>query len=371
MDFQLSDEQVLLRDTTRDLLSRSYDPESRNKVIDTELGWSREVWSQLADIGILGLGFDPDEAGQLEIMVVLTEVGRRLAPEPIVHAALAPGALIAELGSEAQKQLLDEVAAGQRLLAFAHLEPGHRKPTAEVATKAERQGDSWTLSGRKNPVLAGDCANTLVVSAALPEGGTGLFLVDSDAVTRHGYPTFDGQRGAQVDLDHTPAEPLGDASDVQDASRAIRDAIIRIQSSLCSEAVGAMEEALRLTTDYLKTRKQFGVTLNKFQALTQRAADMYVSLEMARSMNLYAAMSIADANLDPVIASRAKLQIGRSGRHIAQEAIQLHGGIGMTAEYPVGHYAARLTAIEHTLGSAQDHLHVLIDQIGGYDLARL
>ena len=132
-----------------------------------------------------------------------------------------------------------------------------------------------------------------------------------------------------------------------------------------------MEEALRLTTDYLKTRKQFGVTLNKFQALTQRAADMYVSLELARSMNLYAAMSIADGNLDPVIASRAKLQIGRSGRHIAQESIQMHGGIGMTAEYPVGHYAARLTAIEHTLGSSQDHLHVLIDHIAGYDLARL
>jgi alkylation response protein AidB-like acyl-CoA dehydrogenase len=132
-----------------------------------------------------------------------------------------------------------------------------------------------------------------------------------------------------------------------------------------------MEEALRLTTDYLKTRKQFGVTLNKFQALTQRSADMYVSLELARSMSLYAAMSIADGNLDPVIASRAKLQIGRSGRHIAQESIQLHGGIGMTAEYPVGHYAARLTAIEHTLGSTQDHLQVLIDHIADYDLARL
>jgi alkylation response protein AidB-like acyl-CoA dehydrogenase len=368
MDFQLSDEQVLLRDTTRDLLSRSYDTESRNKIIDTDLGWSRDVWSQLADTGILGLGFDPDEAGQIEIMLVLTEIGRRLAPEPVVHAALAPGALIAELGSEAQKQQLDDVAAGQRLLAFAHLEPGHRKPTARVTTQAVRQGDSWILHGQKNPVPAGDCADTLVVSAALPDGGTGLFLVDADTVTRHGYPTFDGQRGAQVDLDRTPAEPLGDAVD---ASRAIRDAIIGIQSALCSEAVGAMEEALRLTTDYLKTRKQFGVTLNKFQALTQRAADMYVSLELARSMNLYAAMSIADGNLDPVIASRAKLQIGRSGRHIAQEAIQLHGGIGMTAEYPVAHYAARLTAIEHTLGSSQDHLQILIDHIAGYDLARL
>jgi alkylation response protein AidB-like acyl-CoA dehydrogenase len=132
-----------------------------------------------------------------------------------------------------------------------------------------------------------------------------------------------------------------------------------------------MEEALRLTTDYLKTRKQFGVTLNKFQALTQRAADMYMSLELASSLNLYAAISIADGNFDPVIASRAKLQIGRSGRHIGQEAIQLHGGIGMTAEYPVGHYAARLTAIEHTLGSSQDHLQVLVSHLTDYDLARL
>jgi alkylation response protein AidB-like acyl-CoA dehydrogenase len=368
MDFQLSDEQALLRDTTRDLLSRTYDPETRNKVIETDLGWSRDVWNQLADTGILGLGFEPEEAGQIEIMVVLTEIGRRLAPEPVVHAALAPGALIAERGSDAQTQLLDEVAAGQKLLAFAHLETGHRKPTAAVTTQAARQGDSWTLTGTKNPVQAGDCAETLVVSAALPDGGTGLFLVDSEAVDRHPYPTFDGQRGAQIDLNSAPAEALGDAVD---ASPAIRDAIIRIQSALCAEAVGAMEEALRLTTDYLKTRKQLGVTLNKFQALTQRAADMYVSLESARSMSFYAAMSIADGNLDPVIASRAKLQVGRSGRHIAQESIQLHGGIGMTAEYPVGHYAARLTAIEHTLGSSQDHLQVLIDHIADYDLARL
>ncbi|MCV7412130.1 acyl-CoA dehydrogenase [Mycobacterium florentinum] len=368
MDLQLTDEQSLLRDTTRDLLSRSYDPESRNKVIGSDLGWSREVWSQLADTGILGLGFDPDEAGQIEIMVVLTEAGRRLAPEPILHAALAPGALIAERGTDTQKEQLDDVAAGQRLLAFAHLEPGHRKPTTTVTTQAVRQGDSWTLTGRKNPVLAGDCADALVVSAALPDGGTGLFLVDANAVTRHPFRTFDGQRGAQIDLDGAPADALGEAID---ASGAISGAIVRIQSALCAEAVGAMEEALRLTTDYLKTRKQFGVTLNNFQTLTQRAADIYVSLEMARSMSLYAAMSIADGNLDPLIASRAKVQIGRSGRHIAQESIQMHGGIGVTAEYPVSHYAARLTAIEHTLGTSGDHVHNLIDHLGDYDLARL
>jgi alkylation response protein AidB-like acyl-CoA dehydrogenase len=368
MDFQLSEEQTLLRDTTRDLLSRAYDPESRNKVIDSDLGWSREVWGQLAETGILGLGFDPDEAGQLEIMVVLVELGRRLAPEPVVHAALAPGAVIAEFGNEEQKRLLDDVAAGEHLLAFAHLEPKLRSPSGELTTHAVRQGDSWTLSGQKNPVFAGDSADTLVVSAALPDGGTGLFLVEAGATTRHPYRTFDGQRGAQIDLDGVPAQALGDGSD---ASSAIRDTIVRIQSALCSEAMGAMEEALRLTTDYLKTRKQFGVTLNKFQTLTQRAADMYVSLELARSMNYYAAMSVADGNLDPVIAARAKLQIGHSGRHIAQEAIQLHGGIGMTAEYPVGHYAARLTAIEQTLGSSREQLRVLVDHLGDYNVVSL
>ncbi|ORB04631.1 acyl-CoA dehydrogenase [Mycolicibacter minnesotensis] len=369
MDFQLSDEQVLLRDTTRSMLS-GYDTETRNKVIETEPGFNPEVWNQLAEVGILGLGFDPEESGPLEIMVVLTELGRRLAPEPVVHGALGPGALIVERGDAQQRALLDSVTEGEHVLAFAHTEPGMRGTTGTVATTAVAQGDSWRLSGRKNPVLTGDRADTLVVSAALPDGGTGLFLVDgsADGLTRHGYRTFDGQRGAQIDLADTPATALGEPTD---ATAAIERALIRISSALCAEAVGAMEESLRLTTDYLKTRKQFGVTLNTFQTLTQRAADMYVSLELARSMSMYAAMSLADDNYDPVIAARAKLQVGRSGRHIAQEAIQLHGGIGVTWEYPVGHFAARLTAIEHTLGSSQDQLHVLIDNVGGYGLAKL
>ncbi|CAJ1496076.1 acyl-CoA dehydrogenase family protein [[Mycobacterium] kokjensenii] len=368
MDFQLIDEQVLLRDTTRSMLA-DYDTETRNKIIETEPGFNPEVWKQLAEVGILGLGFDAD-SGPLEIMVVLTEIGRRLAPEPVVHGALGPGALIAERGDDAQRALLDEVAAGERMLAFAHTESAMRGITAAVTTTAVQQGDSWRLSGSKNPVLAGDRADTLVVSAALPNGGTGLFLVDpsGDGVTRQSYRTFDGQRGAQIDFADAPATALGEASD---ATTAIEHALIRISAALCAEALGAMEEALRLTTDYLKTRKQFGVTLNTFQTLTQRAADMYVSLELARSMSMYASMSLADGDIDPRIAARAKLQIGRSGRHIAQEAIQLHGGIGVTWEYPVSHYAARLTAIEHTLGSSQNQLQVLIDGLADYDLAKM
>ena len=368
MDFELSDEQILLRESARGLLARSYDAESRNKVIDTELGWSRDVWGQLAEIGILGLTFETDEVGPIETMVALTEVGRRLAPEPIIAAVLTPGVLIAAAGTDEQRRLLERVASAQSLLAFAHNEPGTRWPSIEPTTKAAQDGGSWLLTGRKNPVPAGDCADTLIVSAALPGGGVGLFLVDADTITRHKYRTFDGHRGAQIDLEQTPAEPLGDAVD---ATTVIRSAIVRTQSALCAEAVGAMAEALRLTTEYLKTRKQFGVTLNKFQTLTQRAADMYVSLEMARSMNMYAAMSIADGNLDPVVASRAKLAVGRAARHIGQEAVQLHGGIGVTAEYPVGHYLARLTAIEQTLGSCDDHLHVLIDRLGDYDVVTL
>ncbi|MGK2879985.1 MAG: acyl-CoA dehydrogenase family protein [Mycobacterium sp.] len=368
MDFDLSEEQALLRDTARELFNRAYDVEKLLRVTDTDLGWSRDVWSQLAEIGILGLGFDPDEAGQIEMILVASELGRRLAPEPVVQAALIPGGLIAEFGDDEQRKLLDDVAEGVTLLALAHQEQGMRGVSTRVTTRAERQGDSWGLTGRKNVVLAGGSADVFVVSAALPDNGIGLFLVSADAVSRQAFRTFDGQRAAQVELDSATAQPLGAGGD---AAQHLLNALIRFQSVLCAEAVGAMEEALRLTTEYLTSRKQFGVTLSTFQTLTQRAADMYVSLELARSMNFYAAMYIADGNFDPVIAARAKLQIIRSGRHIAQEAIQLHGGIGVTAEYPVSHYAARLTAIGQTLGSADDQLRTLMGTLGSYGTVSL
>lgn len=364
MNFDLTEEQQLLADTAREVLSRS------REHLDSP-GWSREVWRQLAEIGILGLGFDPAESGPIEVAAVMTEVGRHLAPEPIATAALLPGAVIAACGSADQRGLLDAVAAGDRLLAFAHTEPdtrGAAQRGAQLTTRATRDAGAWTVTGIKNPVLAGDCADTLVVTAALPGAGAGLFLVDAEATRRSGYRTFDNRTGAEIRLENTPAEQLGPDGD---ATAQIEAAVIRFQSALCAEAVGAMEEALRLTTEYLKTRKQFGAPLKTFQTLTQRAADMYVSLEVARSMNLYAAVCVADGRFDPVVAARAKLQIGRSGRHIAQEAIQLHGGIGVTAEYPVAHYAARLTAIEQTFGSATDQLRLLSEQVGEYGVAVL
>ncbi|OUS88564.1 acyl-CoA dehydrogenase family protein [Rhodococcus sp. NCIMB 12038] len=364
MNFELDEEQKLLRDTTREVLTRAYDTEKRNDVVGGQLGWSSVVWKQLAEVGVLGLGFSEEdggtEAGPVEIMAVMAEVGRRLAPEPVLDAVLVPGGLISDVGSvDQRKRILPGVAEGSTLLAFAHNEPGSRWPHIAVNTTASVDGEMWSLSGTKNPVPHGGSADLLVVSATLPGGDVRLFLVDGDAagLIRKPYRTHDGQRAAQISFTDVAAEPLGgDASDVR---AAIVAAEVKAQTALCAEAVGAMEEALTLTTDYLKQRRQFGVPLANFQALTFRAADMYVLLELARSMSLYATMSLAGGIVDPKVASRAKLQISRSSRKLSQEAIQLHGGIGVTAEYPVGHYASRLTAIEHTYGSAEEHLRVL------------
>lgn len=372
MHFELTEEQALLRDTTRGLLTRAYSPETRNAVTATELGWDPAVWKQLAELGILGLPFTEEDggagAGPVETMTVMNEIGRSLTPEPFLDTVVICGGLIAQGGSlEQRAHHLNRVADGTANLAFAHNEPGSRWPHEEIATTATSSDSGWVITGTKNPVLHGDCADTLVVSAVLPQGGIGLFLTaaDGDGVTRRTYGTHDGLRGAQVELVCVPAEPLGEGGD---ASALISEIQVRAQAALCAEAVGAMAEVLRMTTDYLKQRKQFGVPLAKFQTLTQRAADMYVSLELASSMSLYATMSLADGVVDPCIASRAKLQISQAAQHIGQEAIQMHGGIGMTAEYPVGQYVSRLTAIGHTLGSAEDHTRVLADKISDHDM---
>jgi alkylation response protein AidB-like acyl-CoA dehydrogenase len=363
MDFELNDEQVMLRDASRKVLSS--DITQRNAVTATDLGWNRDVWKQLAEMGVLGLPFAEADggsgAGPIETMVVMTEIGRSLAPEPYLDAVLVPGGLVADLGTDAQRAAyLPRLSDGTVLLAFAHAEPGTRWPATTVTTTATPAEGGWQLNGRKNPVLHGDRADALIVSAALADGGVGLFIVgaDSTGVRRESYATHDGLRGAQLELTDAPGEQLGTG----DVSAAIVAADVRAQAALCAEAIGAMTEALRLTTDYLKQRKQFGVTLSTFQALTHRAADMYVALELASSM------SLADGVVDPAVASRAKLAVGRAARLIGQEAIQLHGGIGMTDEYAVGHYVSRLVAIGHTLGSAEDHLRVLAAGVAGHEM---
>ncbi|KQP27867.1 acyl-CoA dehydrogenase family protein [Aeromicrobium sp. Leaf272] len=371
MDFTLDSEQTALRDAVRGLLSKTYDSsETRREVTKTDPGFSEKTWQQLAELGALGLPFSEEDggfgAGPVEVAIVAEEIGRVLAPEPYLETILAAG-LVADLGSAEQRaDVIGRVAEGALVLSFAHHDVGDAVVAAESA-------GTWTLTGVKEPVLHGERADLLVVTART-DAGVGVFLVDASAggVDRIGYRTHDGGRAARVAFDGATATPLGDPA--ADASDVVARNVARGQIALSHEAVGAMDVALRTTTEYLKTRKQFGVPLNTFQALTFRAADLYVSAELVRSTVTWATLVLQD-DPDRVLeaAARAKLQVSRAGRHIGQEAIQLHGGIGMTAEYSVGHYTSRLTAIDHTLGDGSEHLltlarsvadHGVVDPIG-------
>jgi alkylation response protein AidB-like acyl-CoA dehydrogenase len=354
VEYSYDNEQIALREAVNALLNRAYGGDQRRAVVATDPGFDEKTWARLADMGVLGLPFAEEDggmgAGPVEVSIIAEELGRVLAPEPFVESVVLAGGLVAAVGTAEQRaELLGPLSEGASVLAFAHAEPGGRWEAAARGVQAIADGDGWRLTGVKEPVLHGARADVLVVSGVV-DGTTRLFVVrgDAEGLTRAGYRTHDGGRAANVTFDGTPAQLLGEGD--ADRTQAVEEALARARVAYGSEALGAMETALSTTSEYLKTRKQFGVTLNKFQALTFRAADMYVSLELARSTVLWATL-VVDAGGDVVTAGlRARLQSSRAGRHIGKEAIQLHGGIGMTAEYKIGHYTSRLTAIDHQLG---------------------
>ncbi len=360
MDFTLDAEQTALRDAVRGLL-KGYDAEHRREVTEQDPGFDEAMWGRLAEMGVLGLPFAEDDggmgAGPAEVAVVAEEIGRVLAPEPFVESVVLAGGLVAAAGSEEQrKEILGGLAAGELVPAVAWCDPSGGEAGVRV--------DGETLTGVKEPVLGGARADLLVVIAE-----DRLFLVDPEDTERTSYRTIDGGRAARVAFDRTPATPLGDGGD---AAETTKDAIAAAMVAYCHEALGSMDTALRMTTEYLTTRQQFGMTLNRFQSLTFRAADMYTSLELTRSIVTWATMVLADpdssADRRREAAARAKLQVSRAGRHIGQEAIQLHGGIGMTAEYAVGHHTTRLTAIDHLLGDGHQQLRNLSRRLTDYDV---
>lgn len=375
MDFSHDTEQSALREAVSALLARSYGGDQRRAVTATEPGYDERTWAQLAEMGVLGLPFAEADggmgAGPVEVALVATEIGKVLAPEPFVEAVVLAGGLVAAVGTAAQRaEVLGPLAEGATLPILAHAEPGTRWASSARDVHATADGDGWRLTGVKEPVQHGVRADLLVVSAVVDggaaDGATGLFLIAGDAagLTRTGYHTHDGGRAAKIELAGAVGQRLGDSD--TDRTAELRLALARAQIAYCHEAVGAMGTALTMTSDYLKNRKQFGVTLNKFQALTFRAADMYVSLELVRSVALWATM-VLDAGGDVVAAAdRARLQTSRAGRHIGQEAIQLHGGIGMTAEYKLGHYTSRLTALDHVLGDGDTALGRLAAAVSSY-----
>jgi pimeloyl-CoA dehydrogenase small subunit len=373
MDFDLSEEQRLLQESLGRLIAERYAFERRQSYGQAPEGWSRELWAQYAGLGLLGLPFlerhGGSEGGPVETMLVMEAFGRALALEPYLATVVLGGGLLRAGGSEAlNAELVPKIAEGGLTLAFAHVERHSRWNLADVATRAVRDGGGWVLDGEKSVVLHGDGADMLAVTARVGGGqrdrsGIGVFLVDADAagVTRRGYPTQDGLRAAEVALDGVRVGAdmaLGEPGAALPLVERVVDEAI---AALCAEAVGAMSVMHELTVDYLKTRRQFGREIGSFQVLQHRAVDMLVALEQARSMAMFAAMMAAetDAVARRNAISAAKAQIGRSGKFIGQQAIQLHGGIGMTIEYKVGHYFKRMTMIDAMFGDADHHLREL------------
>ncbi|WP_135469170.1 acyl-CoA dehydrogenase family protein [Crenalkalicoccus roseus] len=371
MDFDLTEEQTLLQDSVRRLLADKYGFEQRKAYMNSEQGWSREVWGQYAELGLLGLPFAEEEGGfgggAEEILIVAEQMGRSITLEPWLTTTVVGGGFLRH-GADAALRgaMVPKLAAGEMLLAFAHTERQSRYDLFDVATRARRDGGGWVLDGRKGMVIHGDSADRLIVTARTAGAqrdrkGVGVFLVDAKAegVSVQGFRTVDGQRAAEVQLSGVRAEAaLGDPEDgLPLVDRVVDEAI----AALAAEAVGAMEVAHTMTVDYMKTRKQFDRPIGSFQALQHRAADMLVALEQARSMAYFAALAAQeeDADLRRRHMAAVKVQIGRSSRFVGQQTIQLHGGIAMTMEYAAGHYFKRLTVNEATFGDADYWLRVL------------
>lgn len=368
MDFELSEDRQLLADTLNRYLNDQYGFEKRTQTAYGEIGRSPDVYAKLAELGAIGLLFKEQDGGfggdGSDISLIFQTLGAHLVVEPAL-GALMVGRTIAEAGSAAQKTQLAGIIDGTTVAAFAHDEPANHYELNRVATTARKEGDGWTLNGSKAVVPLGDQADLLLVSARISGGvadqqGIALFLVpgDSAGISHRGYGRIDGGHAAELTFDHVKlgADAL---LGPENAGFALLQRVVGYGLlALSAESLGAMEVAKDQTLEYLRTRKQFGVPIGSFQALQHRMVDMLMAVEQTRSAVINAAAAVDDT--DPVARekalSAAKYSAGHIGTRVAEEAIQLHGGIGVTWELPLAHYAKRLVMIDHQLGDEDHHL---------------
>jgi pimeloyl-CoA dehydrogenase small subunit len=375
MDFDLNDEQRQLKDSVERLLADVHGELSvRMAHMQEPKGYSAAVWKKYADLGLLAVPFAEEFGGlgqgPTETMIIAEALGKALAIEPyLATVVLGGGALRHAANGALLQELVPAIAEGRQTLALAHQERQARYDLADTATTARADGKGgFTLEGEKCVVLHGDSADRLIVSARA-EGrradrtGIGLFVIDGKAngVTRRGYPTQDGMRAADVTLAAVRVGPEAVLAPPSRGFEVLQHVVDEAIAALAAEAVGAMAALHELTVEYLKTRRQFDRPIGSFQVLQHRAVDMYMALEQARSMAYYATMMAAEPNARERRKAMAatKVQIGRSAKYVGEEAIQLHGGIGMTMEYKAGHYFKRLTMIAMAFGDADHHLREL------------
>lgn len=370
MNFDLTEERQMLQDTLRRFLRDRYTTEERNRILDSDQGFSAEIWAQLADLGVLGALFTEDQGGfggaGFDIAVVFEELGRAGVVEPVLDTAILGGRLLAAAG---HGDLVDEVVAGGAHLALAHGEPVSRYDLTHVETRLTADGGDLILSGRKAVVVNAEAAGHLIVSAresgALADAdGISLVLVPADAagLTMRGYPMLSGGRAAEVTFDEVRLPVSSRLGLAGQGWGLLSDTLALAHVALAAEALGAMESAVKLTIDYLGTRQQFGRPIGTFQALQHRVADMLIELEQARSAVIFAAGHLQDdaRTRDRHIAAARHL-IGRVGRLVAEESIQMHGGIAMTQEYELAHIAKRIVMTDHRFGDTDYHLERFID----------
>ena len=367
MDFEFTEEQRLLRESLDRLLGDSYEFAQRKAYLVEPEGFSRAMWAQYAEMGLLGLPFAEEHGGfggnAVDVMIVMEALGRVLALEPYLATVVMAGTAIGHAASAAQKEaLIPQIADGSLRLAVAHGERQARYDLNDVVTTAKRAGSGWRLDGAKSVVVHGDSADRLIVSARVSgdrhdRDGIGLFLVDPQAsgVARRAYPMRDGTHAADIALSAVEAEALGEPGQGLATIERVVEAAIAATSA---EAVGAMETMLNMTIEYLKTRVQFGRPIGDNQALQHRATEMMIAMEQGRSLTMLASVMVDDEDGAKRAhdISTAKVGVGQAARFVSQNAVQLHGGIGMTDEYAVGHYFRRCMVIEHSFGDTGYHL---------------
>jgi alkylation response protein AidB-like acyl-CoA dehydrogenase len=377
MDFTFTEEQQMLLDTTRRFVAKDYSFETRRQIKEKSPdGFSREVWKGLADIGLLSLNVPEEEGGlggsPIDTMLAMNAVGEGLLLEPYLASAVIATKTIAVLGNEAQRSvLLPALAAGEEIAVLAHEEPGTRFDWHAIQTRAWPAGNGYMLAGHKSLVSHGASADVLLVTARLAAAGQhgplAVFAVprDAEGLRKVPYTTVDGVPASEVWLNQTfvPASALLDAD--SDAETRLGEILDVGLAAVCAEAVGALDKMLAATVEYARNRKQFGVPIGKFQALQHRMADMVLHIEQARSMSYLAAVRCTDP--DPGARRRAlsaaKVVIGQACRFVGQQAVQLHGGMGVTDELDVSHYFKRLMAIELQFGSTDHHLEMYANQL--------
>ncbi|MEZ5645634.1 MAG: acyl-CoA dehydrogenase family protein [Burkholderiaceae bacterium] len=356
MDFDFSEDQEQLRDAVRKWVDKGYDFERRRSIVRAG-GFDRSAYNELAELGLGGLYISETDGGlgmgPVEGMVVMEELGRGIVLEPLVQTLICGGVIGAYGSADVKADWLPKIASGEALVVFAQQERGARYRLDSCQTTASQAGHGWTVSGAKCVVPAGDQADAFVVPA-MAGGKLALFLVERSAsgVASRGYGTQDGGRAADITLQAVPATLI-----VADGQAALEHAVDIGIASVCAEAVGVMDKTVAVTAEYLNTRKQFGVAIGSFQALRHRIADMKMQLELARSMSYYASLKLnAPASERRRALARAKVQLGQSMRFVGQQAVQLHGGIGVTDEYIVSHYFKKLTQLEMSFGDTLHHL---------------